>query len=131
MVNNYAGYNMSGFNNPYIPQSNMSRINIPQQSLRILQVSNIAEANATPVDSLSPTFFYNKAENVIYMKQIDQTGAAPIRTFKLQAIEEPLQSNLYENDFKAINDSLDSLSSKLDKLLSIDDVMEEKSKGKK
>ena len=47
-----------------------------QTGWRILQVSNIEEANATPADLTgSPLFFFNKATKEIYMKQLDQTGA--------------------------------------------------------
>ena len=101
MMNNY-GYN------PYLPQQNQQRF---FNGLKIYSVSNIMEANATPVENLEPVFFYNKAENVIYKKQIDGTGAAPIQTFKLSLtpIEEEKQSNIYEDNFKAINDRLDDI----------------------
>ena len=101
MMNNY-GYN------PYLPQQNQQRF---FNGLKIYSVSNIMEANATPVENLEPVFFYNKAENVIYKKQIDGTGAAPIQTFKLSLtpIEEEKQSNIYDDNFKAINDRLDGI----------------------
>lgn len=104
-MQNYYGFN------PYLQQQ---RVN--NQGLRIFPVSNILEANATPVENLDPVFFYNRAENVIYKKQIDGTGAAPIQVFKLQLAQEaisevkPAESiNTYEKDFKAINDRLDEL----------------------
>lgn len=69
-----------------------------------------------PVDSLEPIFFYNRAENVIYKKQIDSTGAAPIQIFKMSMtgqadLNETGQGsiNTYEENFKALNDRLDGL----------------------
>lgn len=104
-MQNYYGFN------PYMQQQRGGN-----QGLRIFPVSNILEANATPVENLDPVFFYNRAENVIYKKQIDGTGAAPIQVFKLQLAQEPISEvktaesiNTYEKDFKAINDRLDEL----------------------
>ena len=92
-----------------------------RNQLRIIPVSNIMEANSTPVDGFEPMFFYNRAENVIYMKQLNQTGAAPIQVFKLETQQET-PVNPYENDFKLITEKIDGLYS----LLSEDDK-----KGKK
>lgn len=82
--------------------------------LKIIPVSNILEANATPVDSLEPVFFYNRAENVIYKKQIDGTGAAPIQIFKTDSkpdieILDEKQVNILDEKFKSVNDRLDGL----------------------
>ena len=96
--------------NPYLqPQPQQRLMNI--SSLKTYAVTNIAEANATPVENYEPVFFYNKAENVIYKKQIDGTGAAPIQTYKLDLspVNEEKSINNYENDFKAINDRLDGI----------------------
>lgn len=100
--------------NPYLPQQAYQQQKF--SPLKILPVSNILEANATPVDSLEPIFFFNKAENVIYKKQIDGTGAAPIQIFKLEHAQDDLsmgKSNLginyHEENFRAINDRLDEL----------------------
>ena len=101
--------------------------------LKIFPVSNIMEANATPVDSLEPLFFFNKAENVIYKKQIDGTGAAPIQTYKLQPAEEELSGvkkensiNMYADNFKSINERLDGLYELLNKPQ--EDIEEKRSK---
>ena len=98
--------------NPYFQQHNQQRFS----PIKIFPVSNIMEANATPVDSLEPIFFYNKAENVIYKKQIDNTGAAPIQIFQLAHAQDDLSMsksdlgiNYHEKEFKAINDRLDGL----------------------
>lgn len=99
------GLNGAGYN-PYAPQfQNQARAN----ALKILPVSNIMEANATPVNDLEPVFFFNRAENVIYKKQIDSTGAAPIQTFKLDLLEKEEVKKPFEEDFKAINERLDEL----------------------
>ena len=100
MMNNF------GFN-PYFQQPQQRFVN----PLKIYSVSNIMEANATPVESLEPIFFYNKAENVIYKKQIDSTGAAPIETFRvdLSHVNEEKGINTYEDKFNAINERLDTL----------------------
>lgn len=51
-------------------------------------VSDIAEAIATKPDVTGkPLFFYNKANEEIYLKQYDNTGVAPIKTYKLVIAE--------------------------------------------
>lgn len=124
MVANYSNY---GYNNPYTYQQRFI------SPLKIYPVSNIMEANATPVESLDPVFFYNKAENVIYKKQINATGAAPIQTYKLNTTEQPeiKQLNPYESDFEKINDSIISLSNKLDELINPSQIEEERIDEKK
>ena len=76
--------------------------------LKIIPVSNIMEANATPVSDLEPVFFFNRAENVIYKKQIDNTGAAPIQTFKLEILEQT-KENPIEAKLLAIDERLNSI----------------------
>ena len=89
-------------------QQNQQRFVSP---LKIYAVSNILEANATPVENLEPVFFYNKAENVIYKKQIDGTGAAPIQTFRidLTPMEEEKPIKNFDDKFNAINNRLDNI----------------------
>ena len=105
---NYTNY---GF-----PQYQQPQFQRPVQMLRIFPVSNIMEANSTPVDGFEPIFFYNRAENVIYMKQMLADCSAPIQIFKLQPSEQPLTNekdkkdiNIYADNFKAINERLDGL----------------------
>ena len=107
-------YGMNGYYNPYQQQ----RIN----HLKVYSVSNIAEANATPVENLDPVFFFNRAENVIYKKQIDSTGAAPIQIFKLAGVgHENLNENAqidvsyYDEKFNALNERLDGLKEIIEK----------------
>ena len=85
--------------------------------LKMTPVSNIEEANATPVDTLNgfPSFFYNKAQSEIYMKQFNNvSGGAIFQTYKLQTPENPMKSvDPYEEQFKSINEKIDGLYSLL------------------
>lgn len=85
--------------------------------LKMTPVSNIEEANATPVDTLNgfPSFFYNKAQNEIYMKQFNNvSGGAIFQIYKLQTAENPTKSvDPYEVQFRAINEKIDGLYSLL------------------
>lgn len=117
-------YGMNGYYNPYQQRFN---------PLKIFSVSNIAEANATPVENLDPIFFFNRSENVIYKKQIDGTGAAPIQIFKLENAGHDLRDentqkgiNTYEENLKALNDKIDGLYE-----LFQEEETEEKKGGKK
>lgn len=84
---------------------------------KMMLVSNIEEANATPVDTLNglPSFFYNKSQNEIYMKQFNSvSGGAIFQTYKLQMVENPAkQADPYEAEFRAINEKIDGLYSLL------------------
>lgn len=103
-MQNFNGYN--GFN-PYnsYPGYQPPRMN----GLKIIPVSNIMEANATPVNDLEPIFFYNRAENLIYKKQIDNTGAAPIQTFKLDISEDRNKENPLETKLVTIDERLSNI----------------------
>lgn len=85
--------------------------------LKMIPVSNIEEANATPVDTLNgfPSFFYNKAQNEIYLKQFNNvSGGAIFQIYKLQVAENPTrQVDPYEAQFRAINEKIDGLYSLL------------------
>lgn len=102
------------------------------QMFRMYPVSNIMEANATPVDNFEPVFFYNRAENVVYMKKMLQDCSAPIQVFKLHPADSPLsdekqkRENIYENDFEAINEKISDLSVKIDRLLPETDKKDKK-----
>lgn len=83
----------------------------PQQGYRTILVSNIDEANATPVDSSGTIFFYNRSQNEVYLKQIDASGSAPLQKFVLASTvvaEKPTKVS-YDKDFKTINEKLDEL----------------------
>lgn len=103
----------------YFNQNVQQAVNT-QTGWRILQVSNIEEANATPADlSGNPLFFFNKATKEIYMKQLDQTGAAPLITFNLKPQQ---QTKLPEEQLKPAIDfqnDLKRLTSKVDKMYDV------------
>lgn len=88
----------------------------PQNSgSRILQVSNREEATATPVDLINgtPTFFYNKGKNEVYLKQFDvPTGTATLKTF-IEVVSEPESNNEhihnYEEELKTIREGVERL----------------------
>lgn len=107
------------FNSPY--PFNQYINNQPQyNSGRVLFVSNIEEAKATPADMLgNPIFFYNKAANRIYVKQTDATGAAPIREYELIKPPEQVSTpNPLEQELQAIKEQLAELNKKLEKPVS-------------
>lgn len=89
-----------------------------QQGYRMIPVSDIAEANATTVDTNGqPTFFYNKGKGEIYLKQFDiNTGGAMFQRFQLAI---------------APNENTVSLNTLNDKLDAITLLFEEKGKKKK
>ncbi len=115
------------YHNPYQERlANMEQQAYPQvqsyqpaqtYQLKMIPVSNIEEANATPVDTLNgfPSFFYNKAQNEIYMKQFNSvSGGAIFQTYKLQLAENQAKPvDPYETQFMAINEKIDGLYSLL------------------
>lgn len=119
---------MQNYGNFYYPQQRFT-------PLKIYSVSNILEANATPVENLDPIFFFNRSENVIYKKQIDGTGAAPIQIYKLAGPQRATTNentsaniiNTYEENFKALNDKINGLY----KLFQEEEIEEDKKGGKK
>lgn len=135
-------YGYPNFYNPYNPtlnpvqriqqyeQSNPQMFQQPaqqqpqqtSQTLSTIPVSNVEEAKAYIVDpyGIAPTFFYNASKNEIYLKKTNRdTGVAEFYTFA--RVEEPLSDvkeskgiNVYDNDFKALNDKIDGLYSLLE-----------------
>lgn len=107
----------------YFNQGMQQNIN-PQQGYRTVQVSNIDEANATPVDSSGTIFFYNRSQNEVYLKQIDASGSAPLQKFVLAstvANEKPTKVS-YDKDFKTINEKLDELQSSVNNFIKPEEV---------
>ena len=106
------------YNNPYqnrLAAMEQQNYQSAQFYFKMMPVSNIEEANATPVDTLNgmPSFFYNRATNEIYMKQFNSnSGGAIFQTYKLQAMEAK-QPNSYEIELKSINEKIDGLYSLL------------------
>lgn len=112
--NYYANYGM-----PQQTITTQPPIMQPQMSVtKMIPVSTREEATGTPVDlvSGSPTFFYNKSNGEIYLKQFDvPKGTAIFKVYK-EAIESPRNDvisggniNPYEKEFKHINEGIDSL----------------------
>lgn len=103
----------------YFNQNVQQAVN-SQNGWRILPVSNLDEANATPADlSGNPVFFFNRASREVYMKQLDQTGAAPLITFILKPQQ---QTKLPEEQLKPAIDfqnDLRKLTSKVDKMYDV------------
>ncbi len=117
--------------------------NTPQQTQQVQQqtqqvvnavipVSAKEEATATPIDLINgtPTFFYNKGKNEIYLKQFDvKTGAAVLKTFiQLEGDSMPekaskidLDIDTYKKDINYLKSGIDSLH----KMLAENDYEEE------
>ena len=95
-----------GYNNLQ-PQPNYFN---QQQNFNTTFVSDITEAIATKPDVTGkPLFFYNKANEEIYIKQYDNTGAAPIKIYKLVIQKEEAQTNPYLEKFKSLDHKLDDI----------------------
>lgn len=125
MSQNYMGYSY------YYPQQRPIEQNYQQynaQFFRTIPVSDIAEANATTVDTNGqPTFFYNKGKGEIYLKQFDiNTGGAIFKSFKL--VVATLNESEAINDKDVYVERFNAIESKLDTLAS---MFEEKGKKKK
>lgn len=91
-------------------------------------VSNIAEAIATKPDITGkPLFFYNKAEEEIYIKQYDNTGNAPVKTYKLVVENVQPEINPLVEGFKNLDTKLDDIK----KLLTPQIIEETEKRNKK
>ena len=90
---------------------------VQQQGYKLVTIGSIEEAKAAPVDTINdtPSFFFNRGKNEIYLKQYNSQNGSPIFcTFQL--VQEPTnevnkktEPNIYENNFKALNDKIDGL----------------------
>lgn len=122
------------YNSPYVdPQMQLNQLavrypqyfnqqsyNVPQQPYvnngRIVFVTNIEEAKATPADMLgNPIFFYNKSKNEIYIKQTDATGAAPIREYEQKTESSVAEPSAIEIKLQGIEQQLNEINAKLEK----------------
>ena len=105
----------------YFNQQNYNQPSQPYQNNgRVVFVTNIEEAKATPADMLgNPLFFYNKSKNEIYIKQTDATGAAPIREYELKK-DQSVQSETFsvEDKLQEIQKQLDEINHKKEKPVS-------------
>nr|DAE46878.1 MAG TPA: hypothetical protein [Caudoviricetes sp.] len=107
MYNHYQNMYPNMYASPY--QERLVTMEQQNQSnqFRMMLVSNIEEANATPVDTLNgiPSFFYNKATDEIYMKQFNSvSGGAIFHIYKHQA-----SASKADDPLKAINEKIDGL----------------------
>ena len=97
---------MMNYNNPYPNIYGQSQ----QVFYKAIPVSSIDEVKSTPAEfNGNPTFFFNKAKAEVYMKQYDNTGNAPIVTFKLVIPEVTEPENPYSKDFKVLIEKIDSI----------------------
>ena len=124
MMNYTNGY---GYNPYSTPQFNGLQNQYQQPQSTIMFVSNVAEAIATKPDVTGkPLFFYNKADEEVYIKQYDNTGAAPVKTYKLVIENIEPQDNHIANSIKGLNQKLDDI-----KRLLTPEIIEEAEKRSK
>ena len=98
---------------PPILQPNTNAVN----GNKILAVANKEEATGAPVDLVSgtPSFFYNKSNGEIYLKQFDVASGTAI--FKVygeivqpkEDVKEPVQAVNYDKELHYIADGIDNL----------------------
>jgi flagellar biosynthesis GTPase FlhF len=110
----------------------------PQASGKIIPVSNKDEATAAQVDLVygTPSFFHNKSQNEIYLKQFDvPTGTAIFKTFVEKPIEEVIEAHVdnYDKQLNYISEGVDSLHRLLLQMQKedVEEEIIEKPKGKK
>ena len=108
LANRYPQYfNQQNYNQPAQPYTNNGRV---------VFVTNIEEAKATPADMLgNPLFFYNKSKNELYIKQTDSTGAAPIREYILKEEQSTPEVSPLETKLQDIQNQLSEINAKLEK----------------
>ena len=122
-------------NQNYNPQPVIQQ---PQNSNKMTLVSNREEATGATVDLINgtPSFFYNKSNGEIYLKQFDvQNGTAIFKTY-IQAKETPEEpkEGKYIKEFEYLKEGMAGLYRKLDQFQPktyIEDIEEIKAKGKK
>lgn len=121
-MQNYLNYNPMA-----TPQQRLMQLEQQQQFSRgfsVIPVTNEQEAYAAQIDILNgtPSFFWNQNAGEIYLKQINQYGKADFIKFAKQdkpVLNENISknTNIYEEDFKALNDKIDGLTSSIKTLL--------------
>ena len=122
MQPNYTNYQ------PYGMQQNQNLQQNQVPSFSTIFVSNIAEAIATKPDVTGkPLFFYNKADEEIYVKQYDSTGSAPVKTYKLAIDTNEPQNNPIVDGIKVLDDKLNDIK----KLLTPEIIEEPEKKGRR
>ena len=129
MNNPYFNYPMQ---NPYVQAQNQQPIQQPQQQQQqittqppilqpkqainneILSVANKEEAIGAPVDLIhgKPSFFYNKCNGEIYLKQFDvPTGSAIFKVFNetVEQVEQKPESINYKKELEYMVQGIDNL----------------------
>jgi len=125
MMNYANGYNPNAWLNT---QTNYQQYTNPALSLTTTFVSDIAEAIATKPDVTGkPLFFYNKSAEEIYVKQYDNTGAAPVRTYKLVVEATEATANPIVESIKSLDNKLNDIK----KLLTPEVIEEAEKRNKK
>lgn len=100
-------------NTTYPPINN--RFSRNQGYVIVNLVSNIKEAEAAQPDPLgNPTFFYNMAQNELYMKQFNNMGAAPLYIYKCSGEYTPQEAATpiimdYDKRFNELNGKIDNV----------------------
>ena len=125
---------MMNYTNGYTPNTwqqnyaNYQQYTQPLPTLTTTYVSDIAEAVATKPDVTGkPLFFYNKLAEEIYVKQYDNTGSAPIKTYKLVIEEAEPVANPVLDGIKGLNNQLNDIK----KLLTPEIIEEADKKGRR
>lgn len=104
---------MNYANNWMNTQPNYQQFGMPTTQAPTFQtifVSDIAEAVATKPDVTGkPLFFYNKSAEEIYVKQYDNVGLAPLKTYKLVVETNEPVANPVMDSIKALDDKLNDI----------------------
>lgn len=113
-----------GYYNPYYPQglpqqqplANNTAVQPTQNqnNVQIFPAMFVSSKNEVesirPDQNNNPMYFHNRAGKEIYLKQYDNTGAAPIKTFRLVDEEEQkAEQNVYEIGFNVLNNKIDGV----------------------
>lgn len=98
----------------------------PQTVSKITQVLNKEEATGSPVDLINgiPSFFYNKSNGEIYLKQFDvPSGTAIFKTYvqtqekeEMPSVNVSQQKTDYEKEFEYLREGIDGLYRKLEQM---------------
>ena len=91
------------------------------QGSKMIQVSNKEEATGASVDLIygTPSFFYNKSNGEIYLKQFDvANGNAIFKVYgEIQPVEEKptvVENNIYDKEFEYLKQGIAGLYRKLE-----------------
>jgi hypothetical protein len=98
-----------------------------------MYVSSINEVESIrPDQNNNPMYFHNRAGKEIYLKQYDNTGAAPIKTFRLVDEEEQkAEQNVYETGFSVLNNKIDGVINLLQGISEANKTLPAETKGGK